>query len=339
MIPKKTILHALLLTAILSVAAAAQSVTLPYSNNFSTSPIGSGWTLNSTGNGRILIGAGPTASPASGGNALLFDGSVNASAYVNTATLSVDLNGAGGCLLSYWAREASDESDAADGLFISDGVTTVQAVSHNSLSSSWTQIQVDVGMVLAANSMATGGVIQIIFSQADNYPIPTDGLIIDDVSVLPPPVPDIGQANQATASLDVNQGLNLNGERALVGVKGPFFASGLVADLTIEGPTSWPFALLLGPLNRGNASFPGVGNLDIGMLGQGNYGDILAIMDGANPATFFDYFAFTDATGEARLSFDLAGLPPGLLGSFQALVYQPASPFFKLTAAFEYTLP
>ncbi|MCB9832267.1 MAG: hypothetical protein H6807_07305 [Planctomycetes bacterium] len=330
---------ALLVAATLQVAATAQSVSLPYSQNFDNLPVGNGWSMTTTGPGRVVFGTPPSASPISGNNAILMDGTMNGVAYTNTVTLKVDLAGASGCRLSYWAREASDEPDAADGLFISDGNQTVLAYSHTSLTSTWIQIQIDVGQVLATNGMTTGGVIDIIWSQADNYPIPTDGLCVDDVVVLPPPVPDSGQANQVDAALDVNGGLNLNLQPASIGINGPFFASGNVVQIAIDGPTSWPFALLLGPLNRNNAVFPGIGSLDIGMLGAGNYADILLIMDGANPVGFFDYFAYTDATGQANLSFDLTGLPSGVLGTFQALVYQPASPFFKLTAAFEYSLP
>ncbi len=336
---RNNIILALLAAAVFPLAAAAQAVTAPYTQDFSNQPLGPEWSTVSTGTGQVTIGAPPSASPISGGNAMLFDGTANASAYVNKARLMVDLNGSTGVILKYWAREASDEPDADDGLFISDGVQTVLAFSHQTLTSTWTEITIDVSMVLASNGMISGGTIDIIFSQADNYPIPTDGLCIDDILVLPPPVPDSGQANQATASLDINGGLNLNFQPATVGINGPFFASGNLAQITIEGPNSWPFALLLGPLNRNNATFANIGSLDIGMLGQGNYNDIMLIVDGANPASFFDYFAFTDSTGEANLSFDLAGLPPGVLGTFQGLIYQPAAPFFKLTAAFEYSIP
>ena len=315
--------------------------TVPYTQNFNggVGSLGAGWSIQSTTIGLIEIGAPPSASPVSGGDALLLHASGSGTIYTNQATLQIDLAGANDALLRYWAREAADEADADDGLFISDGIQTVLAASHQALTATWEEIEVDIGDVLAQNGMQTGGVISIMFRQTDNFPIPTDGLIIDDVQVLPPPVPDIGQANQATAYLDINAGENLNGEIAVVGTNGPFFASGNVADIEIHGSVSWPYALIFGPLNRNNAIIPNVGSLDIGLLGMGNYSDILVVMDGANPVTFFDFAAFTDATGESHLQFDLTGFPVGVLGTFQVLAYQPASPFFKLSAAFEYSIP
>lgn len=155
---------------------------------------------------------------------------------------------------------------------------------------------------------------------------------------VPPLVPDTGQANQASASMYINGGVNLNGHTAAVGENGPFFANGSQLSITVDGNPNQPFLLLLGALNRTNAVFP-FGNLDIGYMGASlNFSDVQVVMNGVNGTGFFDLFARTDPSGVAVVTLGLPGVTPGVLGTFQAIVYTGTSSVIELTAAFVFTV-
>ncbi len=151
-------------------------------------------------------------------------------------------------------------------------------------------------------------------------------------------MPDVGQANQTLAELDINNGLNLNGQPAVVGINGPFFADGSTMVITVTGEPDQPWFLLLGPLNRNNAVFPNVGSLDIGLLGPSDFSDVQIVMNGLGPS-FLDQFANTGPSGTSVVTLGLSPLPPGVIGTFQAIVYNSTSTVVGITAAFEYTVP
>ena len=320
----------------------APTVTPPYTQNFGA-PLGLEWTLSpGAPSGRIQLANDPAgiASPLSGGAGLLMDVSVVVTTSItNTASLRVNLLATGGGTLKYYVRESNDEDDADDGVFLTNGVTTIQLTQHTGLLSAWTEFEVDLGIAAANAGMALTSSMQLLFRQRDNNPAPTDGAIYDDVRVLPPPVPDIGQANQAVARLDVNGGLNLNGNPALVGENGPFFASGNSLTLSFTGNPGQAYLLLLGPLNRQNAVFGGVGSLDVGLLGgSNNFSDVAVVLNGAGGPEFWDQFAKLDATGNSILTFGLPGFTPGTIGAFQAAIYTGGPSVIALTAAFEFTV-
>ncbi len=313
--------------------------TIPFLDEFTNGTLHPAWSLTSTNNGIIFAGQPPSFSPASGGDALLFSATSSGSVYLNQATLFIDLSGVTGVEVRYQAREASDEPDANDGLFVSDGNQTLLAVSHQNLTNTWTEITFNLGAFALANGLNLNSSFQLIFSQQDNFPIATDGLIIDDVQVLVPPPADVGQANRVTSSMTIAGGLNLNGNPPDVGENGPFFVSSTQLDITISGMPFQPWILIAGPLNRNNHVFVPEGSLDIGTMGAVNdYSDLIVIIDGLNPVSLFDLFAVTGATVTGSLSVHLDNLPPGLLTTFQALVYQPSAPFVGITAAFEFTI-
>jgi hypothetical protein len=137
----------------------------------------------------------------------------------------------------------------------------------------------------------------------------------------------------------VNSGLNLNSQGALAGVNGPFFANaniGGTLSFTFGGAASSPVLLLLGPLNRNNWVVPGVGSLDIGLLGPGNLTDVGIVLDGFSAPTFLDGLAGTGPTGSRTLSFTMPSMPAGILGAFQAAVQSPSG--VALSAAFQLTV-
>jgi PKD repeat protein len=159
---------------------------LPYSQDFSGGlPGGGEWGFSSDDPaGSITTGSTGTASPISGSPSLMMASSIDGGPYVtNDAVLHVDLSGTSAASLSYWFKETNDEDHPEDGVFLSDGTTEVLAVSHNGASQNWTQYNVDIAAVAAAGGLSLTSDFRIIFRQNDNYTVPTDGAIIDDISV------------------------------------------------------------------------------------------------------------------------------------------------------------
>ena len=61
---------------------------------------------------------------------------------------------------------------------------------------------------------------------------------------------------------------------------GTSLGAGDALDITVSGPPGQDFIILVGPLNRANDTFAGLGQLDLGLLGPGNYSDIAVAVDG-----------------------------------------------------------
>lgn len=321
------------MTNYITVAAAPG---IPYTNNFSAA-LGGEWNLSSTGTGRIRLLTDTPTSPLSGGDALVMDSSVDNSFGINSAELRIDYAATGGGILRYYARETGDEAHSNDGVFISNGVTEVRVVDHDILSSAWQEITVDLNIEAGNAGMVIDANFYLIFRQEDNYTLGTDGVLIDDIRITPPPVPDVGQANSAFATMDLNSGLNLNLRPATVGEKGPFFAAGDTLDFSFSGDPGQAFQLYMGPLNRNHYIYPGHGSLDIGLLPGQNYSDIQIVLDGLGLG-IFDYLARTDATGSSSFSVGVSALPLGVIGTFQAAMYNVQPSIVELTAAFEFTV-
>ena len=130
-----------------------------------------------------------------------------------------------------------------------------------------------------------------------------------------------------------------SGEGAFSGIPGPFFTSGSVGGpltFTFSGPPSSGVILAMASLNRTNVVFPGVGSLDIGLLGL-NLSDVIVLLDGVSGSSFLDQLATTGPLGSATLGFTIPALPLGIAGTFQAAVVAPAQPPV-LTAAFQLTI-
>jgi serine protease AprX len=165
-------------------------------------------------------------------------------------------------------------------------------------------------------------------------------LVVTGAAPQPPGPPDSGQANSAAASLFVNGGLNLNGEAAFPGIAGPFFATataGGTLTFTFGGPANADVILAMGPLHRNNVVFPGVGSLDVGLLGPASLADVAILLDGTGDLTLLDQLATTGPLGQSTLAFTVPALPLGIAGTFQAAVVPLALPPL-LTAAFQLTI-
>lgn len=313
---------------------------LPYSEDFTGGmPTGGEWMFQSSDPvGRITTGGSGSQSPVSGDPAMMMDVSTSGTYNTNDAILLINMAGQSGVVMTYYFKETSDEPDPEDGLFISDGVNEVLAQDHGAAPSGWSQFTVNISNVASAAGLNTSGVLRINFRQRDNYSIPTDGHLIDDIVILGSGAADIGQANSANASLDIVGAVDQYGLVPSPTQNGPFFATlspGTVLDLTVSGQPNRDFLLLAGGLNRNNAVFPNLGSMDIGFLGgSGIYTDIDIVMNGLSPTNFFDMMANTGTSGSQSLMLSIPNnIALGIFGTFQAFVSAPGG--FKFTAATE----
>ena len=333
-------LAAILLASICALAVRGQGVAIPYSESFeSPSWPGPEWTivLSDPGFGRIQALPQSPPSP-DGGLAATFDVSASGFFSTNTLTIAVDLAAAPSALLLYWAKETGDETHPEDGLFLNDGVSAAwpKVVDHATLTSNWTEITVGLAALAAQNGLAVTSDFRIRFSQRDNGPVPIDGLQIDGVRIVVPPD---GQSNSAAASLDVNGGVNVLGQGAAAGIAGPFFAScapGSPLVFSLQGPPNVPYLIAAGALNPHNVVFPGVGSLDLGLLGIANLSDVVIVLDGT-AGGFLNSLARTGPSGASVLTFTMPALPSGPWITFQAALVN--APSITLSAAFQVSVP
>lgn len=151
-----------------------------------------------------------------------------------------------------------------------------------------------------------------------------------------------GQPNSASSSLELLGFVDPSGVTPPLGMNGPFSVSlpsgSGVLSLTVSGPAQRAFLLLMGTLNANNANLGLTGSLDIGLLGgSNNYSDVSVLLDGVSPTSFLDQLALLNAAGSQTFQFSLPGLPPGVMGTMQALVMQASGPPV-LTAACKITI-
>ena len=227
----------------------------------------------------------------------------------------------------YWGNNGLTAGNASAAGGTADLINVVENVFvPNPAAGVWT-IEVTAAEVNADNHLETSAV-DVDFA-----------LVVSGGTPPPPGPPDVGQANSALALLSVNGGLNLNNQGALAGVNGPFFSNvniGGTLSFTFGGVAGSPALLLLGPLNRNNWVVPGVGSLDIGLLGPGNLADVGIVLDGFSSPTFLDGLAGTGPTGSRTLSFTMPSMPTGILGTFQSAIQSPSG--ITLSAAFQLTV-
>lgn len=143
-------------------------------------------------------------------------------------------------------------------------------------------------------------------------------------------VPGPGQPGDPTAALlDINGSLNANGNpvNTLGDMNGPFFATASSATgltFTFAGEPNQPIILILGPLNPDAADFTafGIGTIDVGVanpLPPFIPNNIVTVVDGTQ-LDFFSSLFNTGTMGQVVYTFPTY-LPPGLIGGFQAIIY------------------
>jgi hypothetical protein len=154
-----------------------------YETGFESGSLGAGWTTASSAtDGRIQVTTANT--PHAGSYHVIMDVYPSVVYNRNDLTLLLDLSDASVAGLSYWYKEFADDNNAEDGVSISaDGANFTQVQSHQNGPTSWTQYSVDLEAAAAAAGLNITDSLSIRWTQYDNYPIPSDGIAIDDIAV------------------------------------------------------------------------------------------------------------------------------------------------------------
>ncbi len=160
-----------------------------------------------------------------------------------------------------------------------------------------------------------------------------------------------GQAPQpGLAVLDINGATEANGiavggidPSTMAPVNGPFFTNvsqGTSIDFHFEGAAGQPIVLLGGALNAANASFPGIGQLDIGgPVGMGGVPTGITLVADGNLTNFPDVLFRLDGNGEMDLSLSLSSsFPLGVLSTFQAIMLTGGPSVVAISNAVEVTV-
>jgi hypothetical protein len=132
--------------------------------------------------------------PNGGSYHVVMDASTSGTFSRNEMTLMVDLAGASSVELRFFARDWGEEPHTTsspftggadfDGLAISeDGTTWYEVLSFTPLGATYAEQVVDLDAAAAANGLSYNGAFRIRFNQYDNYPMTSDGIGIDDVTI------------------------------------------------------------------------------------------------------------------------------------------------------------
>lgn len=186
------------ITGLLSLCASfSSSAGVVFSDDFESGVLGPAWSTSSTASGRILV-SNVLGTPANSGNFhLAMDSEVNGIPSLNEAVLTVDLSGLSNVMLSFFHKDVNDEDhplpSAFSGSFDGDGVSLsvdgtnwflltnlTSAVSPNNV---YTELFADLSTVAANNGLVLSNSTQIKFQQFDNFSIPTDGRVFDDIVI------------------------------------------------------------------------------------------------------------------------------------------------------------
>ena len=161
--------------------------TLPYSTGFETGALDAYWTKkSSTTAGRILITTANT--PHSGSYHMTMDVSTSGTYVQNEAWLKLDLTGQTQVALSFWWKDIGDETHTQDGVFFSNNGGTSFVKVHNldggtTTNNVWYLRSLDLDALAATAGLSLTSTFVVKFQQYDNYPITSDGMCFDDVSV------------------------------------------------------------------------------------------------------------------------------------------------------------
>ncbi len=160
--------------------------TLPYSTGFESGVLDGYWATVSPSPGRILVTTANT--PHSGTRHLTMDTSTSGTYAQNEAWLRLDLAGLAQVDLSFWWKDFGDETHTQDGVYFSanGGSSFVKVFNLPGASYTnniWYNFALDVDALCAANGLSLSSTFVVKFQQYDNYPIATDGMAFDDISV------------------------------------------------------------------------------------------------------------------------------------------------------------
>lgn len=159
---------------------------LPYSTGFETGGVDQYWATSSTNNGRIRYLT--TNTPHSGSYHMCMDDATSGGYSQNEARLRLNLAGYTQVELRFWWKDFGDETHTNDGVYFSNNggssFTKVYNLNGGSYSNNvWRQFTLDVDQLASSAGLALNGTFVIKFQQYDDYPMTTDGMAFDDISV------------------------------------------------------------------------------------------------------------------------------------------------------------
>ncbi|MCB9833077.1 MAG: hypothetical protein H6807_11450 [Planctomycetes bacterium] len=206
-----------------------------------------------------------------------------------------------------------------------------------SLGPNWVDQQVDL-------SAFAGQVVNIRLRVAPSIPgMTANSVYVDDLLLTDHPVGN-GQAPQpGLAVFDLNNAMNVGMNVPAYGEAGPYFASvtpGGPLVFSFEGGAAQPILLVNGPLNPVAATFPGIGQLDVGGPVDPTTGipiGIGIVFDGNQPGGLNGFFV-TGPSGQSSFGLTTPPLPPGPLTTFQAVLRDPATGLLVIGNAIELTV-
>ncbi|HAA14999.1 MAG TPA: hypothetical protein DCE41_26220, partial [Cytophagales bacterium] len=158
--------------------------------------------------GRLQIN--PSGYPGSDGGKAAF---LDSDGYnVNELILTVDASAyttADSMVLGFALREYGDEYDAADQVYvrgsIDDSWVSVLEWNNEGIDGGWKSFTVDLSAALVGASQQFSATTQVKFSQNDNFPLPDDGLGVDEIEVYEVITKDV-----ALVSLEKENGFDLS---------------------------------------------------------------------------------------------------------------------------------
>ncbi|MCB9833534.1 MAG: hypothetical protein H6807_13775 [Planctomycetes bacterium] len=339
----------------------------PWTETFDLLPAGfgstppAGWTQDANDDSGVdadwhfLDGAtptantGPTADHSSGlagqGHFAYVEDSQANHAQVNLLGPCLDLAGLSSPRLIFWLHSRNDQSPtttfenslSVDLIDVAGNVTLDALGPIGHLGADWQRFGLDLGPY-------AGSVVQLRFRGRSDGGGGKHDMAIDDVTVADV-FPGNGQAPQAgLATLDLNAASSPQYGGVASGDPGPYAAGASVGGplvFVMGGQPGQPIILLIGTLNPVAATFPNVGQMDIGGAVDPMTGiptGIQVLGNGFTPIDFIDLLFVVGAGGETTLGFATPALPLGVIGAFQAaFATGPAQPL-ALSNAVELTI-
>jgi hypothetical protein len=238
---------------------------LNFSNGFESGALSSAYETHATGSGRILVTGDH--GPFAGSKHLTLDSSIQSGGGLNEVTLHVNAGGADHKILSFREREFDDEDNAmlasfvgssnSDGVALSvDGTNWFRVVSLTGANSTNTYAlkTFDLSAIAAANGITLGADTRIRVQQYGAFPIASDGIAFDELSVVSLPVttapggPDLmpdtdsGISNSDNLTNRDNSNLstvlNFNVSGTVAGATVTVYADGVSIGSAVAGGTS-----------------------------------------------------------------------------------------------------
>ncbi len=188
-----------LVSGVMSLQAQVTNYAVPpYCNSFESGTLDAHWYTTSSGaNGRIqiwdsqtLTWGGNTATAFSGENWLGLDNDPGGTYVTNEAWLGFDMTGQSNLRFKFKWAEWNDETEAVDGIFISDngGTTFTQIINlqgGNYTDLAWQSFNFDLDSINTVHGLSFTSTYVIKFQQYDNYYFAggNDGFLFDDIFV------------------------------------------------------------------------------------------------------------------------------------------------------------